>query len=211
MRATRRPGRAVKPLLTPIPVSGPFNRVGVDVIQFPKSAASNKYAVVFIDYLTKWPEVFAVKDQTALTIAKLLMTEIVPRHGVPSELLSDRGTLFLSVLMYELYRLRGIKKINMTAYHPRTDGLIERFNRTLTDMLAKTVEAGGADWDVRLPYVLFSYRSSLQESTQESLFYLLDGRDPQLPVEEMLVPQERALIEIGGYTEEVTKRMSAAW
>ena len=209
--ATRRPGRAVKLLLTPIPVSGPFDRVGVDVIQFPKSVAGNKYAVVFVDYLTKWPEVFAVKDQTALTIAKLLMTEIVPRHGVPSELLSDRGTSFLSSLMYELYRLLGIKKINTTAYHPQTEGLVERFNRTLTDMLAKTVEVGGADWDVRLPYVLFSYRSSLQESTQESPFYLLYGRDPQLPVEEMLVPQERASIEIGGYTEEVTKRMSDAW
>ena len=159
----------------------------------------------------KWPEVFTVKDQTALTIAKLLMTEIVPRHGVPSELLSDRGTLFLSSLMYELYHLLGIKKINTMAYHPQTDGLVERFNRTLTDMLAKTVEVGGADWDVRLPYVLFSYRSSLQESTQESPFYLLYGRDPQLPVEEMLVPLERASIEIGGYTEEVTKRMSAAW
>ena len=125
MCATRRSGRAVKPLLTSIPVSGPFDRVGVDVIQFPKSAAGNKYAVVFVDYLTKRPEVFAVKDQTALTIAKLLMTEIVPRHGVPSELLSDRGTSFLSSLMYELYRLLGIKKINTTAYHPQTDGLIE--------------------------------------------------------------------------------------
>lgn len=51
--ATRRPGRAVKPLLTPIPVSGAFDRVGVDVIKFPKSARGNQYAVVFVDYLTK--------------------------------------------------------------------------------------------------------------------------------------------------------------
>ena len=75
--ATPKPRKAVKPLLTPIPVSGSFDRIGVDVIQFPKSAKGNMYAVVLMDYLTKWPEVFAVKDLTALTIAKLLATEIV--------------------------------------------------------------------------------------------------------------------------------------
>ena len=58
--ATRRPGQSVKPALTPIPVSGPFDRVGVDVIQLPR------YAVAFVDYLTKWPEVFPTADQTVL-------------------------------------------------------------------------------------------------------------------------------------------------
>ena len=67
--ASRRLRRAVKPLPTPIPVAGPFDHVGVDVISFPKSQCGNSYAVVFVDYLTKWPEVFPVADQTALTIA----------------------------------------------------------------------------------------------------------------------------------------------
>ena len=71
--ATRQAGRAVKPLLTPIPVGGPFDRVGVDVVQLPVTQKGNKYAVVFMDYLTKWPEVFPTKDQTAPTIAKLLV------------------------------------------------------------------------------------------------------------------------------------------
>ena len=66
--ATYSTGRAVRPPLTPIPVSGPFERVGVDVIQFPRSTSGNMYAVVFMDYLTKWPDVFAVADQTAATM-----------------------------------------------------------------------------------------------------------------------------------------------
>ena len=71
--ATRQPSRAVHAPLNSVPVEGLFHRVGVDVIQFPKSQSGNQYAVVFTDYLTKWPEVFATKDQTALTIAELFV------------------------------------------------------------------------------------------------------------------------------------------
>ena len=67
--ATRRVGKVVRP------VAGAFDRVGVDVIQFVTSRQGNMYAVVFVDYLTKWVEAFAVPDQTALTIAKLLVEE----------------------------------------------------------------------------------------------------------------------------------------
>ena len=95
-------------------------RVGVDVIQFPKSYLRNKYAVVFVDYLTKWPEVFPTSDQTALTIACLLVEQIV-------ELLSDRGAAFLSNLPKEVCQLMNIHKVNTTAYHPHTDRLVERF------------------------------------------------------------------------------------
>ena len=138
--ATRQPGRVVQPPLTPIPVSGTFHRVGVDVIQFTKSYSGNRYAVVFVDYLTKWPEVFAIP---ALTIAKLFVEQIISRHGVPVQLLSDCGAAFLSYLLAEICKLMGVEKLNTTAYHPQTDGLAERFNRTLTDMLAKKVEQSG--------------------------------------------------------------------
>ena len=92
-------GQATKPPLCPIPVAGPFDFVGVDVLQLPRTLNGNQYAVVFVDYLTKWPEVFATPDQTAETIANLFVGEIISRHGVPAKLLSDRGTNFLSELM----------------------------------------------------------------------------------------------------------------
>ena len=161
-----------------VSLGGPFDRVGVDVIQFPLSYDGNRYAVVFVDYLTK-------SDQTSDTIARLLVEQLISRHGVPRELLSDRGAAFLSHMMQDVYEIMGIHK-NTTAYHPQTDGLVERFNRTLTDMLAKKVEKNGRDWDKHLPYVLYAYRANRQESTQESPFYLLYGRDPQLPVPDSL-------------------------
>ena len=114
--ATRNVGKPLHPPLTPIPVAGPFNRVRVDVIRFPLCQRGNKHAVVFVDYLTKWPEVFPARDQPALTIAHLLVEKVVTRLSI--ELLSDRGTSFLSNLMKEVYNLLGIKKVNTTAYHP---------------------------------------------------------------------------------------------
>lgn len=152
--ASRQVGRAVRPPLTPIPVGGPFDCVGVDVLKLPKSACGNQYAIVFVDYLSKWPEVFATADQTALTVTKLFVEEIVCRHGVPARLLSDRGKAFLSQLLQEVCQVMGVKKVNTTAYHPQTDGLVERFNRTLTNMLDKRVERNGSDWDAHFPYVL---------------------------------------------------------
>ena len=118
-----------------------------------------------MDYLTKWPEVFAVADQTAATIARLLVEEIVSRHGVPTEILSDRGKSFLSSLKKEIVKLLGIHPDKHNSLYPQTDGLVELFNRTLTTMLAKTAKKGGRDWDKHLPYILFAYRASEQEST----------------------------------------------
>ena len=74
--------------------------------------------------------------------------------------------------MTEVFRLMGIK-VNTTAYHPQSDGLVERFNWTLLDMLAKTVKPGAVDWDERLPYVLFAYKAAIQASAGESPFFLL--------------------------------------
>ena len=108
MCTSRQTGHQIHTLLAPIPVSGPFDRMGIDVIKFLTSSRGNKYAVVMMDYLTKWLEVFPVKDQTSLTIARILVEQIVPRHRVPSELLSDRGAAFLFKLMKEVYMLLRI-------------------------------------------------------------------------------------------------------
>lgn len=209
---TREAGWAPRAPLTPIPVTGPFDHIGVDIVQFPRSRQGNQYAVVFVDYLTKWPEAFPVPDQTAATVARLLVEEIISRHGVPAKVLSDRGRAFLSRLMKEVERLLGLHKLNTSTYHPQTDGLGEHFYRTLTAMLAKTVEKGGKDWDQRLPYVLFAYRASQQQSTLESPFYLLYGRDPRLPTDAVLCPvKAKKLVGLQEYGQELAMRMSEAW
>ena len=210
--ATRHVGHRVVPPLTPIPVGGPFDRMGVDVVQLPRTRSGKQYAVVFVDYMTKWPEVFATSNQSAFTIAKLLVEKIVRLHGVPSQLLSDRGGAFLSKLLQEIAALLGFHKVNTSAYHPQTDGLVKRFNRALIDMLAKTAEQNGKNWDEKLPFVLFAYRTAVQESTGESPFRLLYGRDPKLPTEDALsCPVDRTQVDLSNYKTEVSLNMAEAW
>ena len=137
---------------------------------------------------------------------------MIPRHGVPGELLSDRGASSLSKLMLDVYKLMGMTKTNTTGYHPQTDGLVERFNRALTDMLAKSVEKNSKDWDKHLPFVLFAYRSCIQQSTGESPFYLMYGRDLRLPTDEALdVQVDRRSVDIEDCKVEMTQRFSEAW
>lgn len=106
--AARHVGHKVIPPLTPLPVGGPFDRVGVDVLQLPKTRSGKQYVVVFVDYLTKWPEFFATSNQSAYTIAKLLVEKIVSRHGVPSQLLSDHGGAFFVKGVTRDWSLTGI-------------------------------------------------------------------------------------------------------
>ena len=149
------------------------------------------------------------QDQSCATIARLLVEEVVSRH---SEILSDRGKSFLSGLMKEVETLPGYRKVNTTAYHPQTDGLVESYNRMLTVMLAKSVHKGGPEWDQLLPYVLFAYRASQQASTRESLFYLLYGTDPRLPVPDALTPHKtRTTVGLKEYGLNLHARLTTAW
>ena len=206
------PGHAVRPPLVPIPVGGPFHRLGVDVLQLPVTHSGNRYVVCFLDYLTKWAEAFAVPDQRAETIARLFVENVVCRHGIPEQLLSDRGTNFLSDLIKSVCDILGVKKINTSGYHPQTDGLVEKFNSTLTNMIAKCCDIQKRDWDEHLPYLLFAYRSMVQESTCESPFCLLYGRDPRVPTETVLsAPSSIYAVDIDDYKSEMMTKMSRAW
>ena len=212
-RATRKgTGRASRPPLQPIAVGGPFHRMGVDVLQLPLTESGNQYAIVFLDYLTKWAEVFPVANQSAITIAQLLVEEIFCRHGAPQELFSDRGANFLSEIVLEVCKLLNIKKVNTSGYHPQTDGLVERFNCTLSHMIAKCAQKNGSNWDKHLPFLLFAYRATIQESTRESPFYLLYGRDPRLPTDSVLNHVKSPyVVDVDDYKTAMTIALSEAW
>ncbi len=94
-----------------------------------------------------------MKSMDAEKVAEQLIS-LFARMGLPREILTDQGSNFTSRLLTEIYRLLHIHPIRTTPYHPQTDGLVERFNKTLKSLLQKAATDTGKDWDLLLPYLL---------------------------------------------------------
>ncbi|CAI5682786.1 unnamed protein product [Oreochromis niloticus] len=146
-------------------------------------ARGNRYVLVAMDYFTKWPEAYAVPDQSALTTAERLVEEMFARFGVPAELHSNQGRNFELKVFGEICRRLGVEKTRTTPLHPQSDGLVERFNRTLATQLAILTSRHQQDWDRHLPLVLWSYRTAVQESSQCTPAALMLGRELRTPVD----------------------------
>ena len=200
-------GRRLKPPHRPIPVFRLFQILGIDVMDLPMTDRGNKHVVVVQDLFTS----FAVPDQKAERTARLLADEVVPCFGVPESLLSDRGTNLLSILMTDLCRMLGIKKLNTTAYHPQCDGAVERFNRTLKSVLRTHAARFGSQWDQCLPGILWAYRNTPHSSTGEKPSFLLYGVDCRLPTEAAYLPtSEISSTDVSDYREELMASLSSA-
>lgn len=174
--------------LQPIQPSGiPFTKVGVDLLgRFPLSSEGNRYVIVCTDYLTRFTITKALPNGEAIEIAKFLIEDVILKHGAPRELISDRGRSFLSNLIFEINRLCKTTHLLTSAYHPQTNGLTERFNKTLADMLAMYVSVDQRNWDSILPFVTFAYNSAKQESTGFTPFFLMHGREVETPLDSIL-------------------------
>ena len=166
------------------PVSEPLQRVAVDILGplDPVTTKGNRYVLVVVDYLTKWGEAYAIPNQTAETVARVIVDEFVCRYGMPEQLHSDQGRQFESELFTQMCSLLGIKKTRTTPLHPQSDGQTERMNRTLLDILAKLTQEHDKEWDVMLPFAMAAYRSSVHSTTEETPNRLMLGREVTTPM-----------------------------
>ena len=110
-------GHRERPTLKSITVGGPFECVGMDFKEMDKSRARNRYALVLQDYLTNWPEIYAVPDRKAETVEKCLM-DFINKHGVPNRVIHDRAAEFFSEVLQETARLIGVIQLPTSAGHP---------------------------------------------------------------------------------------------
>ena len=112
-----------------ITVSQPMELWAMDIVgPLPVTAQGHQYILVMGDHFTKWVEAVPLANQTAETVARAFVENVVARHGVPVKLLTDQRSNFESELMKEVFRILGVHKLRTSAYHPQTDGQVERFN-----------------------------------------------------------------------------------
>ena len=114
--------------------------------------------------------------------AHLFLNEVFRRHGLPKQIVSDRGSIFDSAFFCEVCRLLGVKQCMSTAYHPQSDGQTERSNRTLEEMLRHFVSPNQDDWDLRLPCCEFAVNNAWNAATGSTPFFLNQGSHPRSPV-----------------------------
>ncbi|KAM7289119.1 DDE-type integrase/transposase/recombinase [Ixodes scapularis] len=181
-------------LLQPIaPPTAPFQQIGMDLLgPFPPSTSGNRWIIVATDYLTRYAETKALPSGTAVEVAKFFIESIVLRHGAPEVLITDRGSSFMAQLTQEILRLSHTSHRRTTAYHPQTNGLTERLNKTIADMISMYVDVEHKTWDEVLPYVTFAYNTAVQETTGVTPFQLVHGRKVTTMLDAML-PHEPAV------------------
>merc|ERR1712121_435311 len=136
---------------------------------------------------------FPVPDKTADSVVFLLQTEIIPRFSCPLVLVTDNGTENLNKAMRETLESLRIHHIKTSVYHPQSNAKVERSHRTMNDILSKlmTDDKKCKSWDLHLPQALGAMRFSYNESTGQSPFSLVYGRDAVLPIDNLLKPRRK--------------------
>ena len=191
-------------------VGTPLERIAIDITgPCTPSDQVNKYVLVVGDYFTKWTEAYALPNQEAETVARVLAEEFIPRYGVPREIHSDQGRNFESPLFKEVGRILEMEKTRTTPLRPPSDGMVERFNRTLKNMLAKFGYENLSDWDHHLPLLMMTYRPAVHETTGCSPSELMFGREVRLPVDLLFSPPniDKGSKEVSDYTQTLQKKI----
>ena len=194
--------------------SEPLFLVSTDVLgPFPVTKNGNKYILVVSDHFSKWVEIFAVPDQTAETTAKVILNEFICRFGCPLQLHSDQGRNYESAIFTELCRLLEIRKSRTTPRNPKSNGLTERFNRTLLKMIKAYLKGQQNRWDENLGCLAAAYRATPQESTSMTPNMLMLGREVRLPAEVIFGnphPNNGEVASYGNYVSFLREKMQHA-
>lgn len=163
-------------------IGEPFQKVAIDIVgPLQLSRNKNRYILTLIDVATRWPEAIPLKFVTTQDIHEALLT-IFARMGFPEIILSDNGPQFSSDLYDKVCELFNIKIQRSSIYHPQSNGMVERFNGTLKQMLMKVSNEEPENWDRFLPAILFAYREVPNETTSFSPYELMFGRKVRGPM-----------------------------
>ena len=161
--------------------------VSLDITgQNPRSVRGYQYILTLADHFSKRAEAIPIRNHTAPTVAKNLFDHVFSRMGMLRRILTDQGSEFESVLFKELCALMDITKVRTTPYRASTNGVVERFHRTLNCIMAKVINENQRNWCHMVPHASAAYRSTLHESTGFTPNMIALGREVHMPIDIVL-------------------------
>lgn len=173
-------GRHTSPPVGQMPLpAARFQHLHVDLVGPLPMSQGFQFVFTIVDRFTRWPEVIPVSDMSAETCARALLSQWISRFGVPHNIVSDRGRQFTSKLWEKLASLLGVSLATTTAYHPQSNGMVERFHRQLKASL--TARLVDSEWMAALPLILLAIRTAPKEDLKASPADLVYGSALALP------------------------------
>ena len=173
------PKAPLQPILVP---DEPFSKIIIDNVgPLPKTKRGNQYLLTVMCPTTRYPIAIPLRNISAKNIANALM-KVFTNFGIPKEIQSDRGSNFTSDLFTKILKELNIKQTLSAAYHPESQGALERWHQTFKSMLRKFCVESKLEWDEGIDFLLFAIREVPQESIGFSPFEMLFGRSVRGPL-----------------------------
>jgi ribonuclease HI len=178
--AIRTPPEKLASIFSPCP----FAKWGIDLIgPLPTGKGGVQYAIVAVDYFTKWAEAETLAKATDYQVINFVWKNVICRFGTPIAIVSDNGPQFNSTRFRSFCTELRIKNEFSTPYHPQSNGQVEAVNKILKDILKKKIHDLKASWSDELPSTLWSYRTTYRSATGDTPFSLAFGSDALIPIE----------------------------
>ena len=201
--------------LQPKLAGAPFEKLHFDLTgAHPRTRRGSVYIVTCICPFTKWAEAFPVPNKEARTVARVLVEQVMCSFGTPIAGISDRGREVDGHLMAKICKSLNIDNMRTTAYHPSSNGAVERFYATLNAhaLIGRVIDEHHGDWDLLLPYVMAAYRTSCHETTKFTPNFLVLGREVRAPVDLVYsAPETPVAASYASFAEEMGERMKHAY
>lgn len=157
----------------------PFERVSMDLVSYSETSDNNnKYVLTLQDELTRYVQAYPIPDKEAVTVASQLI-QFCQHFGVPKRFHSDQGKEFMNNIMKQLMKFLGSTQSFNTAYHPQTNGALERFHATLRDHIRMYHNRRQKNWDRIIPFAIMCHNTSVNSSTGYTPHELLFGYKPR--------------------------------
>ena len=155
--------------------------IHLDYLTIELSKGNIENVLIVTHHFTRYAQAYPSKTQTALATAKLLWDNIIIHYGFPTRIISDQGHNFESELIASLCQVAGVQTWRTSPYHPQTNRQCEQFNSTLLNMLG-TLTPEQKDWKTYVAALVHACNCTRNAATGYSLYYLLFGRVPRLPI-----------------------------